>query len=152
MPTANTEEDFWALVTMTPSCWDWSGYVSETGYGRFTFRGKDYQAHRLALIFTEGHDPDGLVALHDCDNRACVNPFHLRFATQAENIKDMWEKGRGCCGESVHNSKLTDDDVREIRRRYKKRIYGAPRLAEEFGVSRTTIWKIVNGKKWTHVD
>lgn len=41
-----------------------------------------------------GSIPPGMVIMHTCDNRLCVRPDHLRLGTQAENIQDMWSKGR----------------------------------------------------------
>lgn len=34
---------------------------------------------------------EGLV-LHSCDNEWCINPAHLRLGTQAENVKEAWER------------------------------------------------------------
>lgn len=32
--------------------------------------------------------------MHLCDNRACIEPSHLKLGTQKENIADMFNKGR----------------------------------------------------------
>jgi HNH endonuclease len=51
-------------------------------------------AHKVAWIL-DGHDiPRGMKILHRCDNPICVRPQHLFVGTQAENIKDMMNKGR----------------------------------------------------------
>lgn len=61
-------------------------------------------------------------------------------------------------GMNQPTAKLTDDDVREIRARFgarKKWQRGGDTqesLAEEFGVDQALIWRIVNGKAWTHVE
>jgi hypothetical protein len=152
MPAANTEDDFWALVPMRPGCWVWQGYKNKTGYGKFPFRGKEYLAHRLAMILTQPNVSDETIVMHTCDRRDCVNPAHLRLGTQAENIADMHDKGRYCKGVDVHTAKLTEDDVREIRRRYKPRCVTFKQLGKEFGVSDTVIYKIVKRHKWRHVE
>lgn len=54
-------------------------------------------------------------------------------------------------GEDSGTSKLTWEQVREIRRRYKRWGIGGDStttLAKEFGVGDVTIWQIVNNKTW----
>jgi len=51
-----------------------------------------------------------------------------------------------------HARRLTIEDVREIRRRYVPRVVTLKILANEYGVSESTISKIVNGKLWADPD
>lgn len=48
--------------------------------------------------------------------------------------------------------KLTEDDVREIRRRYAEGGVLQRELAREFEVSKQLISKIVNRQVWVHVE
>lgn len=54
-------------------------------------------------------------------------------------------------GSSNHNSKLTEESVRQIRSRYVPWVVSVGRLATEYGVSRKVIREIVKGRAWTHV-
>ena len=54
-------------------------------------------------------------------------------------------------GEDRWNSKLTDDAVRDIRRRYAGGVK-QKHLAREYGIDRTIISRIVTRKRWQHVD
>jgi hypothetical protein len=45
-------------------------------------------------------------------------------------------------------TKLTKDQVREIRRKYNPHIYGKKRLAIEYGVSVSVIYRIIKGTMW----
>jgi hypothetical protein len=80
-------------------CWEWKSRRDKDGYGHFRLSGKrsEYQrvrAHRVALVIGTGEDRPDLLALHSCDNPACVNPAHLRWGTQSENMQDALERGR----------------------------------------------------------
>jgi DNA invertase Pin-like site-specific DNA recombinase len=55
----------------------------------------------------------------------------------------------GCEGEDHWNSKLSEEEVQEIRRVYDKGIISQAELAIKYGVSRSTIHKIVKRKLWT---
>lgn len=73
------------------SCWI-PGTTAEGG--RAKVRGK--RAHVVALEIRLGRPlQPGMVACHSCDVGSCVNGEHLWEGTQADNLKDMWAKGRG---------------------------------------------------------
>ncbi len=46
------------------------------------------------------------------------------------------------------NCKLSLEEVRMIRSKYIPNIYGKEKLAKEFGVSRSVIYRILQGKSW----
>lgn len=45
-------------------------------------------------------------------------------------------------------TKLTIEKVREIRRKYNPHVYGKKRLAIEYGVSVSVIYRIIKGVMW----
>lgn len=101
------QQRFWKHVTKDGpnGCWVWGDSRTEFGYGLLvkersskTYRGKQKTAHRLSWELHHGEVPDGLSVLHRCDNPPCVNPDHLFLGTHADNMRDMFEKGRNRIG------------------------------------------------------
>ena len=95
MDTATTAR-FWSHVDQDgpAGCWEWRGSKRTNGYGYFVTARKKHQAHRLSYALTSGNIPDGMLACHHCDNKACVNPAHLFIGTVRDNAQDMIAKGR----------------------------------------------------------
>ena len=74
----------------------WKKEPWDGGYGAFWLNGKVVRAHKAAYIEYVGPIPEGMVLLHECDNRRCVNyRDHIHPGTQLENVADMLLKGRG---------------------------------------------------------
>lgn len=138
-------------------CWEWTaGGVIAVGhrlpYGRFWVDGKLRMAHRVSWELFRGAIPDGLFVLHHCDNAPCVNPGHLFLGDAKANTEDMISKGRDKAfkvfGERASQAKLTEDDVRRIRRSADpQRI-----LARRYGVTQENISRIKLRKTWRHVE
>ena len=144
-------ERFWLYVRKKDGCWEWLSYKDNNGYGRINYGGKPFLAHRLSYMLKYGDIPAGKVVCHRCDNPGCTNPDHLFLGTQADNVEDMHAKGRatkrGLKGSAHHQARISEDDVRAIRG---SGMSGAE-LAEKYGMSRTNIYDILNGKTWRHV-
>lgn len=83
-------------------CWVWTGAKYKNGYGWIKSFNKNVSAHRLSHELHNGPIPDGMEVLHSCDNKACINPDHLRVGTHAENMMEAAKRGRMRAGPSHH--------------------------------------------------
>lgn len=147
-------ERFWEKVARSDpdKCWEWTASTRKSGHGHFYPRaGKCVQAHRFAWEEIVGPIPEGMFVLHRCDNPPCVNPRHLKIGTQADNMRDRDSRNRQARGERQHLSKLTEDDVREIRSRYHAGEATGYVLAKQFGVTPSNIYYIIKKDTWKHV-
>lgn len=147
------EDRFWAMVKKTNGCWEWMGQRLPRGYGMIKQNEprKNIYTHRLSWEIHHGAIPEGKSVLHHCDNPGCVNPAHLFVGSDKDNMADCARKGRirGCTkinwrGERSPKAKLTDDAVRDILTGRQS----LAALANKYGVTKGTIWKVRNGLTW----
>ena len=128
-------------------CWICTSHSKSYGYPYITL---NYKRKRLSRVIYEkfnGKILDGLVVMHICDNPNCINPNHLILGTSKQNSEDMVKKNRNQKGEQKKNSKLTNADVKFIR----KCKIGATTLAKKYNVSQTLIKMVRNNKCWKHI-
>ena len=139
-------------VDRSGNCWEWKGSILLCGYGQFRFMGKMAKAHRVAWILLVGEIPDGLLVLHHCDNRSCVNPDHLFLGTYSDNMQDAYAKDRmvipDTSGENNGRAKLTWNDVNTIRELYATGEFFQRELGERYGVKQRTISNIITEQNW----
>lgn len=130
-------------------CWQWKASTFPNGYGQFQFEGRPHGAHRVSYTLYKEEIPKGFLVCHTCDNVQCVNPDHLFLGTEADNMQDKTKKGRAYTppGEKNGSSKLSNDDIREIR----NSSLNNHDLAKKFGVVADHIQRIKTRKVWKHL-
>jgi len=139
-------------------CTLWWGGCDKDGYGTIKHEGRTLRAHRVAFEIAKGPVPPGLVVMHSCDNPQCVNTKHLSAGTIRDNNRDMMRKGRNRAvkgskkqrGILNARSKITSLQAVRIRVRASQG-ESQEKLAKEYGVSQTTISKIIRRELWRHV-
>lgn len=151
-------ERFWEKVDKRgPSeCWPWVAGMNRYGYGRVAAGGAKRApiliASRVSWELHNGPIPAGARILHHCDNPRCVNPAHLYAGTQADNVRDMFQRGRANRprGAAVWCARLTSAQAREIRAAYALGDISQRALGAQYGVSDVTVSRIVRGLRWSH--
>lgn len=64
-------------------CWEWTAGLSDNGYADFSDFG---YGHIAAYNIYIGPVPEKLVLDHLCENKRCVNPWHLEPIPRALNV------------------------------------------------------------------
>ena len=139
---ADTDENGCLIPTLKPG---------RDGYVHFAFDGGFVILHREVLKIKLGRDiRDGMQTSHLCHNRPCCNPDHIVEATVSENHMQSAVDGRAYRGECNPKAVLTENDVREIR---KRRANGErpSALGREFGVVHSAIIHACQRVTWKHV-
>jgi hypothetical protein len=123
-------------VDSITGCWIWKRRWSKGGYGVMQANNRPYVlAHRYAWEKIHGEVPPGMELHHKCGLRRRVNPDHLELLNHAQHCQE-------------DRSKLSWEDVKEIRLAYSQGGISQRGLAKEFHISQAQIWEIVNNKSW----
>lgn len=135
-------------------CWEWTAALKPTGHGRVFINGKFSYVHRVVFEAAFGPIPEGMCVCHKCDNACCFNPDHLFLGTRANNLQDMWRKGRQtkerARGDSSPKTIYSTAKVLEMRRR-KANGDRIGSLVLEFGGTYQAIKAIIDRKTWKHI-
>jgi hypothetical protein len=129
-------ERFFKRVSKTDYCWNWTGSVHSTGYGRLRLCNKLTFAHRAAWILMRGPLKDGETIDHLCHNKLCVNPDHLEPVSRGENARRYMLSRTHCAKGHPFNEENTAINhnghrrCRECGRAYSRKYEAAKRSAK----------------------
>lgn len=109
-----------------------------------------FAVHRLVAWAFLGPQPEGVQVRHKDGDAMNAKSNNLAYGSPKENQADRLQHGTAGFGAQHSQSRLTDDQVVDIRARLKA---GALQegLAEEFGVSQSHISGIKTGRAWKHL-
>lgn len=135
-----------------------NGEISNKGYKRVhvSNNGQEYKFYHHQLVAQAFiPNPYDKPCINHIDGNKLNNKVeNLEWCTHSENLKHAYDTGlRDCKGELNTQSKLTEDDVRWIRKIYKKhdKLNNAYKLAKKYNVSPKCIMNVVNYKTWKHI-
>lgn len=161
MSKLTLHERFWSKVAQPNEngCRLWLRGTGARGYGAFNFRGRSHAASRIALMLTTGEERGiAWFACHHCDIPLCVEPTHLFWGTQKDNMRDCSTKGR--CnipqlrGEDSARAILTTIQVQQVRYLYHYvGGYTNAELAKAYGLkSKDCMQDITAYESWRHIS
>ena len=131
-------------------CLPWPFSKKQGYYSISLGDGKWTKAHRKMCEIANGPPSAGMVAMHLCHNKSCVNPKHLKWGTPKENSDGSVACGLMLKGEKMPTSRLTDSMVGEIRERWGQG-ESLDSITADYPVSRSAIWFAATGKTWKHI-
>jgi hypothetical protein len=133
-------------------CWNWTDHLEVRGYGRATYNGKTYPAHRLSYMCFEKKIPKGLLVCHKCDNRRCVNPEHLYLGTHHDNSLDRGKRNLKSFqrGESHGNCKFSDAIILEVRKKHSEG-QSRSQISKIYNIKYSAVCKIIRRESWNHI-
>jgi hypothetical protein len=128
-------------------CILWEGSKNPKGYGVIFDQEAYYTknkrngtlAHRFYHEQKHGKIPKGLFIDHLCRNRACINTEHMELVSTAVNV----QRGK--------KTRLTIEQVIEIRTKYTSGKFTQSKLAHDYHVAEMTINAIVRKQTWKNI-
>jgi hypothetical protein len=133
--------DEWCLI--------WPYFLDKNGRGWLTHNGERGYAHRFMCRLTHGDPPSTAHgAAHSCGNghTGCVNPRHLSWKTQGENLADCIVHGTQPKHHLGPRGHFTYEQAQAIKARLGNETQ--LEIAKSLGVSESTISDIARGKHY----
>jgi len=134
------------IKTLTPHK---QGYLTTCLFNKAP---RTFLIHRLVAETFIGPIPPGKEVNHKDGDKTNNHVGNLEIVSRRQNIlHGVANDFIPITGSQNPAAKLTEDDVRQIKRRYVKGQYGYKRLAKEYGVCWEAIRNIIKGYVWQHV-
>lgn len=115
--------------------------------GLYAGRQKSFPVHRVVLLAFRGPRPLNMDSCHNNGVKTDNRLLNLRYDSRKNNHADTKRHGMKPRGESHANSKLTDTEVKAIRRSKSS----CAKAAADFGVCPMTISLVRRKLRWAHV-
>lgn len=158
---------YWTKVKRTGDCLEWQGAFNAK-VPRCDWKGSEgVCVRRIVYRLSVGELSDSELVFTTCGNNRCVRQSHLKRGTKEDaqvklaNTKATGDRNGSRLypdrrphfrGSTNQQSKLTEDQVRQIRNIYEQEHCSRRTLAQRFGVSDSLICMILKRKLWKHVE
>jgi hypothetical protein len=113
--------------------------------------GASHLVHRLVMLAFVGPCPEGMECNHLDGDKTNNRIENLEYVTKSENAIHAYANGLAPKGEDHGRSKLTESNVKEIRKLYATGKYLQRELGARFGIAQTQVSSIVRREQWAHI-
>ena len=150
----SSEGKVWSLITkrVLQAAPTSRGYLSVLLYdGSSPKRPRSHCVHDLVAAAFHGPKPAGMNVDHVDGHKQNNRASNLEYVTRSENLRRAHRLGLAvnAKGAKAHNSKLTTEQVAEIRRRGETETRAS--LAREFGVDPITILNVIRKRTYAEI-
>jgi hypothetical protein len=132
------------------------GSINSNGYAQVQLSNdsgkKTVLVQKLVLTAFVGPRPSGYEAAHLDGNRVNNHLSNLKWCTKKENVSHLKKHGTVLYGAKNPMTRLTEKQVIDIRKTYSVGNCSIKKLAKKYGVGTSTVWRIVSGKYWRHLN
>lgn len=135
--------------------------LTKDGYARVTLRddfgiNHEYRVNKLVALTYLPNPSNKETVNHKDGNKLNNEVTNLEWATRSENMKHAYRHNlkKPMQGQENANAKLSDDEVRQIRKSYirQSKTYGTVALARKYGVTPRVIGQIVRRISYKNVQ
>lgn len=123
--------------------------VNSRGYARVTIHGRAWPVHRFVADAFIGPLPLTFETNHIDGVKTNNRLTNLEYLPSGENQKHAARLGLRSRGSAHYCAKLTEAQVRAIRRAHRAGQNGV--LARKYGVNRGLIQRVVSRRTWKHI-
>ena len=133
----------------TTGCWLWTGPCDRNGYGYICIGSKKIMVHR----YLAGVSDSSICVCHKCDTPACVNPDHMFFGSQVDNMRDMNAKGRHFRprGEIHPKSKISNSLAAKAREMFSSG-FTRKQISDHIHLGYRSTCLLLQGKTWEGIE
>jgi hypothetical protein len=128
-------------------CWISTKVPSQNGYPYTRIQNRQTTIARVIFAHLNHPIEKGQVLRHTCDQKKCINPKHMLLGSVSDNVRDAVKRGLNPKEETHGMAKLRFSDIQAIRTLSANGFAGSY-IAKLFGISKSSVSKILQGKHW----
>lgn len=125
--------------------WVRAGFFDNKGNNLISYKKRHLKINRIVWAHSNGYLRQNLKVVNKDGNRANNHPDNLEIISQGDLNYKVYVSGR-----RKATAKLSWNDAQEVKKLYRSEKWTQKKLAEKYGVSKSTIAGITRGETYKH--